>query len=662
MANMKTPNGFRYSITLHGKKCTALTAYLPLLIVSFILMISETSGQVGVHTDTPHTSSAMDIVASDRGLLIPRVTLSNNLSNPSPVSSPATGLLVFNTGSNQPVGLYYWDGSQWNPSSGSSDFWSLTGNGGTTPGVNYLGTTDAVDFVVFTNKSERMRFESDGQVIVGATAAYDPADLFTVVANSTQSYAINAYSPNTGFYSNSGYAGFYNSGGAFGLVSIIDTADGYSVYGRNHHASGYGSIFAGSGSPAYTLNDHTAGLSSSGNDGIFSIGIASGGAGVIGVGSGIDTAYTINDGCGGAFSGNHGVYGKAYSSTSGTGVIGVGGGVSNFNSSSDGSGGAFTGYHGVYATGVSSSGGYGIIAAGNSGSVYSFSSGGGGAFTGAGTGVAGWGTASGSRGGYFTGSDGRYHIGTEASDGTGVIGAGNDESPFTLSSGSGGAFTGEVCGIFAYATSIVGDRYGGYFYTGGNRYAFVGGRYSGTNRKIVGNGTVSTIVKNSKGEAVTLVCPEAPETVFQDFGIGQLVDGRAHVVIDPDLAININVSEDHPLKVYITPEGDCKGLYVTNKSANGFDVIELQGGTSNIPFSWQIVATRANEEYRLEDGTIETSDYSQRFQPAPPPLKMRVNEKGEKELIISDPSSARNKTESNAIRKAPEIKKKQYFE
>jgi hypothetical protein len=35
---------------------------------------------------------------------------------------------------------------------------------------------------------------------------------------------------------------------------------------------------------------------------------------------------------------------------------------------------------------------------------------------------------------------------------------------------------------------------------------------------------------------------------------------------------------------------------VTNKSANGFDVIELAGGKSNVSFSWHIVANRADEE------------------------------------------------------------------
>ena len=125
-----------------------------------------------------------------------------------------------------------------------------------------------------------------------------------------------------------------------------------------------------------------------------------------------------------------------------------------------------------------------------------------------------------------------------------------------------------------------------------------------------------------------------------DFGIGQLVNGQAHITIDPDLAINLNVSNDHPLKVYITPEGDCNGVYVTNKSANGFDVVELQGGKSNIPFSWQIVATRANEEYQLRDGSTETSDYSKRFQPAPPPLE-----------DINTPLKSTVKTKSASIKK-----------
>lgn len=655
---MKSSNPIQLLLKVF-KRVQIIRSRILLLLLGCLLLLPQISiGQVGVHTDTPDASSAMDIVASNKGLLIPRVTLTSNLANPSPVSSPATGLLVFNTGPNQDIGLYYWNGSEWSPAGGGgSDFWSLTGNGGTSPGVNYLGTTDNVDFVIYTDKTERMRVEADGQIIIGDNSPYDPGDLLTVVGTPSQSYAINAYSDNTGFYTNSSYAGFYTSGGKYGMLSLVDTADGFALYAKNIHASGWGMIIAGSDAPAYTLNDHSAGISSSGDDGIFTIGIDNNGIGVIAVGSGLDTAYTTTQGSGGCFSGYHGVYGRAYASTGGTGVIGTGNSVSSYSTSPDGSGGAFTGYHGVYAVGKNSSSGYGIMAAGNDNSVYSFASGGGGAFTGDITGVVGWGTASGSRGGYFDGDDGLYGLGGDAS-GTGVIGAGNNESPYTLSGGSGGAFTGEECGIFAYATNTSGDRYGGYFYSGGGRYAYVGGRYSNTFRKIVGNGTVNTIVKNTRGELVTLTCPEAPETVFQDFGTGQLVNGMAHIEIDPDLAININVSEEHPLKVYITPEGDCNGVYVTNKSVNGFDVIELQGGTSNIPFSWQIVATRANEEYLLEDGRIEISDYSGRWDPAPPPLKMEIHDEAEDELIIYDTDSNMQQENLQRINEVPAPKGK----
>jgi hypothetical protein len=58
-------------------------------------------------------------------------------------------------------------------------------------------------------------------------------------------------------------------------------------------------------------------------------------------------------------------------------------------------------------------------------------------------------------------------------------------------------------------------------------------------------------------------------------GTGKLVNGKAHILIDPIFAKNIVVNEKHPIKVFIQLEGDCKGVYVANKSQNGFDVIEL---------------------------------------------------------------------------------------
>ena len=47
------------------------------------------------------------------GILVPRVTLTNNLASASPLTSPPEGTLVYNNGANQTKGFYYWIGSAW---------------------------------------------------------------------------------------------------------------------------------------------------------------------------------------------------------------------------------------------------------------------------------------------------------------------------------------------------------------------------------------------------------------------------------------------------------------------------------------------------------------------------------------------------------------------
>jgi hypothetical protein len=56
--------------------------------------------------------------------------------------------------------------------------------------------------------------------------------------------------------------------------------------------------------------------------------------------------------------------------------------------------------------------------------------------------------------------------------------------------------------------------------------------------------------------------------------------------------------------VFVTPNGDCKGLYVAQKSAASFVVRELGGGTSSIAFDYRIMAKRKGfEQARLVDKT-----------------------------------------------------------
>jgi hypothetical protein len=72
--------------------------------------------------------------------------------------------------------------------------------------------------------------------------------------------------------------------------------------------------------------------------------------------------------------------------------------------------------------------------------------------------------------------------------------------------------------------------------------------------------------------------------------------------LEPTFAQTVNTGSDY--HVLLTPEGECRGLYVSNKSTTGFEVHELGGGQFNIAFSYRIVALRRGyENMRPEDET-----------------------------------------------------------
>ncbi|MDK2772036.1 MAG: hypothetical protein KYX68_07395 [Flavobacterium sp.] len=169
---------------------------------------------------------------------------------------------------------------------------------------------------------------------------------------------------------------------------------------------------------------------------------------------------------------------------------------------------------------------------------------------------------------------------------------------------------------FNYFTGAAARRdvtYGGYFdaNTSTSDYVFVGARNNNTSYKVLGGGSVSTMVKDKEGNNRILHATETPEILFEDFGTGKLVNGVAYVELDPILSQNIYVSEEYPMKVFIQLEGDCKGVYVTEKTDKGFMVKELQNGNSNVSFSWNIVANR--KDTINTDGTIDSKHVGVRF-------------------------------------------------
>ena len=146
-----------------------------------------------------------------------------------------------------------------------------------------------------------------------------------------------------------------------------------------------------------------------------------------------------------------------------------------------------------------------------------------------------------------------------------------------VSGGTGGS----KYGVYGYATGT-GTNYGVYYSNG-----------------LGGSGSKSCIVKTSQGPTA-LYCQESPENWFEDFGEGTLVNGQTHIELDALFLETVTINAANPMKVFVQLEGDCNGVYVS-KGITGFDVVELKNGTSNVPFSYRVVAKRKGfEDKRLD--------------------------------------------------------------
>jgi hypothetical protein len=75
------------------------------------------------------------------------------------------------------------------------------------------------------------------------------------------------------------------------------------------------------------------------------------------------------------------------------------------------------------------------------------------------------------------------------------------------------------------------------------------------------------------------------------------------VKLDADFAKVIKRGDYH---VFLTPRGDCRGLYVRSQGGASFEVRELAGGTSSVAFSYRIVGRRKDIDRHKRFAKIDT--------------------------------------------------------
>jgi len=227
----------------------------------------------------------------------------------------------------------------------------------------------------------------------------------------------------------------------------------------------------------------------------------------------------------------------------------------------------------------------------------------------AGIGVAGFGSSGGVRG--------------DSGDGNGIFGVSTNASgAYGFSNHSYGVIGNSNVGVGVQALSSTNW---GLHAQSSNSFA---GVFSGPvyiNGSMSATGAKSAVVKNKRGEHRRLYCQESPEPWFEDFGTAELKGGHVAIDLDPEFDAVVKGDAYH---VYLTPEGDCRGLYVSRKAPHRFEVRELQGGTSSLPFGYRVVARRLDDVgRRLEK--VDVPDFSKlKPLPTPPDVPTKPEEPG----------------------------------
>lgn len=110
-----------------------------LLLIGFYIPFTAIA-QLGINTTTPHPSAALQVESTNKGILIPRVNITNTASQLPISTTPKDGLLVYNSGTAPGTSqtLYFWDSAANSGSGGWNKYLYFK----ETPKVAYIGLSN----------------------------------------------------------------------------------------------------------------------------------------------------------------------------------------------------------------------------------------------------------------------------------------------------------------------------------------------------------------------------------------------------------------------------------------------------------------------------------------------------------------------------------------
>lgn len=589
------------------------------LLYLFLLINITVMAQVGVGTTTPQAS--MDITSTNDGLLIPRIALS--ATNVATVLTPTTSELVYNTatsavGPNQVTpGFYYWDGALWiRLSSGATNDWALTGNAGTTPGTNFIGTTDAQDLRIKTGGTDRLNIQnSNGQL-----------QSYFAGTNTAPAFSWNA-DPNTGVFrsaadnlslTTNGIEGLRvreNSNVSIGATyastnaaptnglrvqgqSVIGKASGEDtrdIFSSHTSATAFNNV---TGYPGVTGSRAISGYANGGGMGVFGFADRNG-YGIVGltqpsaISSFVQTGEGVlgqADGSSGITSIPIGVHGIIDEATAGLNTatpvlgennnitIGTGLGGGAYNGTTP----AIAGVYGNIGTRQSVSGTnsyqFGVI-----GDIL----------------LLGVATQPDATGGV---------LGTSASGDFGILGyKSKNGTNFSVYAGNTNGTYGNGTGRISNSSTsnnIIGLGINGGFmggYVKGNEYGLISsgdefGMYVQGNT--ITNEPIVQLTDTNNAQRTISYTATSIEVDVTTRGTGKLTNGESFITFKE--AFKNLVSSEEGINITITPMGETNGVYISKVTSEGFYVKENRNGSSNVSFNWTAIGTRKGYEKGVE--------------------------------------------------------------